>query len=180
MSMEKALKSFRPTVLPRTPPPEPSKSAEVEAYRQFTRIVSQATYGAAYPDPKGVEYILPNDISDQDLGEKAHAALAASRFLTPDHPEFKEVMRFPTKEEEKAYEDQLLKAAGVKTLRTLYKGAQSVFLDLQDGVISIDSWKYRYAGHWEGIRGLAPITVPESVGDIEFGQAIRAGLAKSF
>ena len=74
----------------------------------------------------------------------------------------------------------LLKAAGVKTLRTLYKGAQSVFLDLQDGVISIDSWKYRYAGHWEGIRGLAPITVPESVGDIEFGQAIRAGLAKSF
>ena len=64
MSMGKALKSFRPSVLPRTPPADPSKSAHVEVYRQFTRIISQATYGAAYSDPKGVEYILPNNISD--------------------------------------------------------------------------------------------------------------------
>ncbi len=180
MSMEKALKSFRPSVLPRTPPPKPSKAAMIDAFRQFVYVVSQATYGAAYADRKGVEYFLPADISDQCLGEKAHAALSASRFLTPDHPEFKEVMRFPTKEEDKAYEDQLLKAAGVKTLRTLYKGAQSVSLDLQDGMISIKSWKYRYAGHWEGIRGLEPITVPETVDDAAFGQAIRAALAKSF
>ena len=152
----------------------------IDAFRQFVHVVSQATYGAAYPDPKGVEFFLAADISDQGLGEKARAALAASRFLRPDHPEFKEVMRFPTKEEEKAYDDQLLKAAGVKTLRTLYKGAKSVSLDLQDGVLSIKSWKYRYAGHWDGIRGLESITVPESVDDAAFGQAIRAGLAKRF
>ncbi len=139
MSMKKALKSLPPRKLPRTPPAEPSKSAEVEVYRQFTRIISQATYGAAYPDPKGVEYILPNDISDLDLGAKAHAALAASRFLTPDHPEFKEVMRFPTKEEEKAYYARLLEAAGVKTRKTLYTGAKLVNMTLQEGVITITS-----------------------------------------
>ena len=180
MSMEKALKSFRPTVLPRTPPAKPSKAAVIYAFRQFVYVSSQATYGAAYPDPKGVEYFLAADISDQGLGEKAHAALAASRFLTPDHPEFKDVMRFPTKEEDKADDEKLLQAAGVKTLQTLYKGAQNVSLKLRDGVISIKSWKYRYAGHWEGIRGLEPVIVPESVDDAEFGQAIRAGLAKSF
>jgi len=180
MSMKKALKSLPRRKLPRTAPPEPSKSADIEVFRQFTSIASQATYGAAYPDPKGVEYILPNDISDRELGEKARAALAASRFLTPDHPEFNEVMRFPTKEEEKAYDARLLEAAGVKTLKTLYSGAKNVSLWLQDGVISITSLKYRYAGAWEGIRGLEPITVPETVDDAALGEAIRAALATSF
>ncbi len=180
MSMEKALKSFRPSVLPRTPPAKPSKSADVMAFRQFINVASRATYGASYFDPKGVDFFLPPDISDDELGEKAHAALAASRFLRPDHPEFDEVMRFLSKDEQRAYDDTLLDAAGVKTLKTLYKGSQSVTLTLEDCVITIKSWKYRYAGHWEGIRGLEPITVPESVGDAAFGQAIRAALAKSF
>ena len=108
------------------------------------------------------------------------AALTASRCLTPDHPEFDEVIRFLSKDEKKAFDQRHLEAAGVKTLKTLYKGAKSATLTLEDGAITITSWKYRYAGHWEGIRGLEPITVPETVRDIEFGQAIRAALAKSF
>ena len=65
-------------------------------------------------------------------------------------------------------------------LKTLYTGAKLVSMRLQDGVISITSWKHRYTGAWEGIRGLEPITAPESVDNAEFGQAIRAALAKSF
>ena len=180
MSMEKALKSLRPRILPRTPPAKSSKSTDVEVYRQFTRVISHATYRSSHHDPKGVEFFLPTEFSDRELGEKARAALTASRFLTPDHPEFDDVMRFLSKDEEQAYDKRLLDAAGVKTLKTLYKGARSVSLRLRDGVISIKSWKYRYAGHWEGIRGLEPITVPETVDDAKLGQAIRAGLAKSF
>jgi hypothetical protein len=150
------------------------------AFRPFINVASRAIYGGSYFDPKGVEFFLPPDISDGEHGEKARVALAASRFLTPDHPEFDDVMRFPTKDEQQAFHQSHLDAAGVKTLKTLYKGAQSVSLTLEDGVISIKSWKYRYAGHWEGIRGLEPITVPESVDDAAFGQAIRAALAKSF
>jgi CDI immunity protein len=179
MSIEKAVKSMRPRKLKPAPPPPERKQATIYAFRRFTWILSHAVYGAAYGDPKGYDRFLPAEMSDEALGRAARAALSASRFITPDHPEWAELMRFPTKEEDKAEDDRLKAQAGVKTIKALYSGAASVRLRLQNGVIKINASRYRGSGHWEGIPGAEPVELPQLVSDAELGAAIREGLAIS-
>ena len=100
----------------------------------------------------------------------------ASRFIDPKHPEWDEVIRIPTKEEFKAWEEADKARAGVKTLKALYNGAGSVSLSLHDGAIAIKPWRYRGRGHWEGIRGQDDTILSEDVSDEEFGQAIISAL----
>ena len=162
----------------RSKPPKESKNAQVTAYRKFTQINSQAVYGAAYGDPKGYEEYFPPEMSAQDIGREARKALLASRFITPDHPEWDAVMRFPTKEEIKDSEEADKARAGVKTLKALFNGAGNVSLRLQDAQIEIKPWRYRARGHWEGIRGHEDedTVLPENVSDKELGEAIKTAL----
>lgn len=160
----------------RSKPPRESKDAQVTAYRKFTQINSQAVYGAAYGDPKGYADYFPPEMSAQDIGREARKALLASRFITPDHPEWDAVMRFPTKEEIKASEEADKARAGVKTLKALFNGAGNVSLRLQGGQIEIKPWRYRGRGHWEGIRGHEDAALPEDVSDEAFGKAILDAL----
>ncbi len=157
-------------------PAKESKSAQVTAYRKFTQINSQAVYRSGYHDPKGYEAYFAPEMSNADLGREAHKALLASRFITPDHPEWEAVMRFPTKEEIKAAEEADKARAGVKTLKALFNGAGHVSLRLQDGQIEIKPWRYRGRGHWEGIRGHDDTILPEDVPDDVFGKAILDAL----
>jgi CDI immunity protein len=176
MSIENALKTMRPRKLKPAPPPPERKEASVDAFRQFTWIFSQAVYGAAVGDPKGDNRFHPAEMSDEELGRAAREALMASRFITPDHPEWTALMRFPTKEEGQALQERLKARAGVKTLKALYSGARSVSLELRNGAITIHPSRYRGSGHWEGVPGAEPIKVPQSVSDAELGAAIREGL----
>lgn len=164
---------------PNPPPPAPRKSAYLYAYRQVIHLGSQAVYRAAVGDPKGVEVFLPPDTSDQDLGAKVHAALAASRFIEPDHPEWTTVMRFPTSEEAREHDKRVLAAAGVKTLKALRTGARHVGLTLRDGVISVEPWEQRSGGFWEPLDRSLTVTVPEEVPDEALGAAAREALARS-
>ncbi|KDB04252.1 hypothetical protein U879_07820 [Defluviimonas sp. 20V17] len=100
----------------------------------------------------------------------------ASRFIAPDHPEWDEVIRFPTKEEFKAWEEADKARAGVKTLKALFNGAGHVSLDLQEGEINLIPWRYRGRGHWEGIRDHEDTVLAEEVSDEALGKAILDAL----
>ena len=160
----------------RAKPPKESKDAIINAHRAFTKIISFAVYRSGCPDPKGYnEYHGPN-MNAEDIGREARAALMASRFITPDHPEWESVMRFPTKEELKALDEADKARAGVKTLKALYNGAGSVTLTLQDAKIRLKPWRYRGRSSWEGIRGHEDTVLPEDVSDEAFGKAILDAL----
>ena len=159
-----------------TKPPRASKQAIINAHRAFTNIVSFAVYRRGCPDPKGYNTYFAPDMSAKDIGRETRAALAASRIIGPDHPEWDDVMRFPTSEEIKALEDADKARAGVKTLKALYNGAGSVTLNLQDAQIKIKPWRYRGRSSWEGIRGHDDTILPEDVTDDVFGKAILDAL----
>ena len=157
-------------------PPQESKKAIINAHRAFTNIISFAVYRRGCPDPKGYnEYFAPN-MNAEDIGREARTALMASRFITPDHPEWDSIMRWPTPEEIKALEEADKARAGVKTLKALYNGAGSITLTLQDAKIRIKPWRYRGRSSWEGIRGHEDTILPEGVSDEVFGEAILDAL----
>ncbi|GHE03645.1 hypothetical protein GCM10008024_27830 [Allgaiera indica] len=128
------------------------------------------------PDPRGYHEYLSPDLTALEIGGHARAALLASRFIAPDHPEWDEVIRFPTKEEFKAWEEADKARAGVKTLKALFNGAGHVSLDLQEGEINLIPWRYRGRGHWEGIRDHEDTVLAEEVSDEALGKAILDAL----
>lgn len=180
MSFEKALAQMKAQNArkPKPPPPPPAESREatVEAYRQFTHVFSQAVHSTAVGDPKGYAAFLDAEPAREDLGRALHDALTASRFTTPDHPEWDTIMRPPTADEIKAREADLKRRAGVKTNKALYKGVGSVAVTLQDGQIKLNPLRHRGRGAWEGIRGHEPIRWTASVSDAELGDAVTAAI----
>jgi hypothetical protein len=161
---------------PKPPPPAESREATVEALRHFTHIFSQAVYGAAVGDPKGYAAFLDAEPAREDLGRALHDALAASRFITPDHPEWDTVMRPPTEDEIKAQEDALKRRAGIKTRKALYNGAGLVSVTMRDCTIELHPLRYLGRGAWEGVRGQEPIRLPGSISDSELGDAVTAAI----
>lgn len=181
MSFEKALaqmkaQNARKPKPPPPPPPAESREATVDAYRQFTHVFSHAVYRAAVGDPKGYAAFLDPEPARERLGRAVHEALAASRFITPDHPEWDAIMRMPTEDEIKAREEDLKRRAGVKTNKALYNGVGSVAVTLRDGQIELRPLRYLGRVAWEGIRGHEPIRLPESVSDTELGDAVTAAI----
>jgi len=185
MSRERAIQQLREGIdrearsRPKPPPLPPTKHAGIEAYRTFTRIYSLAVYSLAVVDPKGYDAVFVPDMAAADLGREARAALAASGFIPPDHPEYHSLIRFPTEEETGALEARDMAVAGVKTRAALYKGAGYVALRMKEGVIEVVALRYRGHGHWEGIRGYTPQQLPETVTDDAFGAAILAAIDRS-
>jgi len=55
----------------RAKPPKESQKAQVTAYRQFTKINSQAVYRGGCYDPKGYENYFPSDMNAFDIGREA-------------------------------------------------------------------------------------------------------------
>lgn len=161
---------------PKPPPPAESREATVEAFRNFTHVFSHAVYRAAYGDPKGYAAFLDPDPAREDLGRAVHDALAASRFITPGHPEWDAIMRMPTEGETKAREEALKLRAGVKTVKALYTGVGSVAVTLRDGQIELHALRHRGRGAWEGIRGHKPVLLPESVSNIDLGEAVAEAI----
>ncbi|GHE06496.1 hypothetical protein U879_08250 [Defluviimonas sp. 20V17] len=181
MSFEKALAQMKAQNARKPkppPPPQPAESREatVEAYRQFMHVFSQAVYGAAVGDPKGYAAFLEAEPARGDLGRAVHEALAASRFITPDHPEWDAIMRMPTEDEIRAQEDDLKRRAGIKTRKALYNGAGLVSVTLRDGAIELRPLRHLGRGAWEGIRGHEPVRLPEFVSDTELGEAVAAAI----
>lgn len=156
-----------------TKPPKEKKCASVIAYSKFIDIASYAVYRSACRDPKGYQEYLTPDIAAPDLGREARKALMASRFITPKHPEWDAIMRFPTKEETKASEEANKARAGVKTRKALFNGAGCVTLRLRDAQIEISPLRYLGRGGWEGIRGQDDIFLPEDVSNGDFGVKLQ-------
>jgi len=184
-SRERAIEQLRARIRrerwfePKPVPPKEWKSGGVTAYRFFTRIYSRAVYGSAHLDPKGYDRFHPPVMTNVDLGREARAALLASRFITPDHPEWDTAIRFPTDEEIRVREGKLKRRAGVSSRKALYAGAGFVSLSLQDRLIRIRPSRYAGRGGWEGIPGIEPTTLPESVSNEELGAAINVALELS-
>jgi hypothetical protein len=181
MSFEKALaqmkaQNARKPKPPPSPPPARRSVATVEALRHFTHIFSQAVYRAAVGDPRGYAAFLDPEPAREDLGRALHDALAASRFITPDHPDWDTVMRPPTEDEIRAQEDDLKRRAGIKTRKALYNGAGLVSVTMRDGAIELRPLLHLGRGAWEGIKGHEPVRLPESVSNAELGEAVAAAI----
>lgn len=179
MSFEKALAQLKASNArqpkpPAPPPPPERKVATVDAYRQFTQVYSHAVYGFAYGDPKGYTAFLDPEPTVEDLGRSVREALTASRYISPDHPEWDAVIRPPTADDIREREDELKHRAGVKTRKALYNGAGCVAITLQDGEIELRPLRYRGSGGWEGITGHETVRLPEAVPDVELGAAVAA------
>ncbi|WP_136684722.1 contact-dependent growth inhibition system immunity protein [Falsirhodobacter xinxiangensis] len=164
---------------PKPPPPPERKEAGVVAFRTFTHIYSHAVYRMCVPDPTGYDELLAADLAPEPLGRAAREALAASRFITPQHPERDSIMRFPTKEEAAAADQRLKSHAKVRSLKALFDGAGMVSLRLMDGRIAITPLCYRTRGAWEGFAGNGAIDVGADVADNELGAAIAKAIAIS-
>ena len=154
------------------------RAASLDVFRQFARIGSLAVYTMGSPDPEGYEAFFDPNADGLVFARHVRAALAASRFVPPSHPEFDRLIRMPKQAELDALEAEDLARAGVKTRRALYRDAAHLSLRLQDGQIELGPMRYRRAGWWEGIRGATP-TIPEDVDDEVLGAAILKALATS-
>lgn len=170
-------KKERAKRFPTPPPPKERREASIDAFRQFTRIVSYAVSSMGCSDPEGYDEVLPSDADDLTLARHARAALAASRFVLPDHPDYDGLIGLPTQEID-ILEARDFAEAGVKTRQTLYRDAGSVSLMLQDGDIEVAPHRYLRGGAWEGIRG-ARTVLAAGVSDEELCAAILDALATS-
>lgn len=161
------------------PPPLPERrEASIDVFRQFARVRSQAVYSLSCPDPEGYRAFLEPDVDGLALAQHARAALAASRFIRPDHPEFDHLIRFPKQAELNALEAENLARAGVKTRGALYRDAAHLAIRLQDAQIDLRPMRYRRGATWEGIRGAATV-LPEDVDNEALGAAILEALVTS-
>ncbi|MGX1306353.1 hypothetical protein AB7M35_001073 [Amorphus suaedae] len=155
------------------PPPEDRKEACVTAFKKFYQISSWAVYGALKLDPDGIDADHPADLNDPGLGAASREALLASRFISPDHPDWNRVRAFLSREYYDRQLERLKARAGVKTHGALYSGVGSVSLMLKDGSITLMPWKYVGRGGFEPLRGFEPVELPETVSDEELGATIR-------
>ncbi|MGX1306350.1 hypothetical protein AB7M35_001070 [Amorphus suaedae] len=155
------------------PPPKERKEAGVVAFRKFYRIHSWAVYRALLLDPDGIDADHPPDLDDASLGTAAREALLASRFIGPDHPDWKRVDAFWSREKGDRLLERFKARAGVKTHGALYSGVGLVCLTLTDGIISLMPWKYEGRGGFGPIRGAEPVELPDTVSDEELGATIR-------
>jgi len=154
------------------------KEANVTWFRYFLWVEPLAVLnGGGNRDPDATEHFLPPDAEDAMLGAAAHDALRQSRWIGLDHPDFWRVIHGTWSDEE--FYGPLLDRAGVKTKRTLYKGARHVSMLLRDGIITLSANDYDGPGAWEGIKGREMITVPQDIGDAELGAVIRKALDMS-
>jgi hypothetical protein len=161
------------------PPPLPERrEASIDVFRQFARVRSQAVYSLSCPDPEGYRAFLDPDVDGPSLARHTRTALAASRFIRPDHPEFDRLIRFPGPAELEALEAENLARAGVKTHGALYRDAAHLAIRSQDAQIDLRPMRYLRAATWEGIRGAATV-LPEDVDDEALGAAILEALATS-
>lgn len=161
------------------PPPLPEyHGASLDVFRQFARVTSLAVYSMGSPDPEGYEAVFDPEADGLVFARHVRAALAASRFVPPSHPEFDRLIRMPKQAELDALEAEDLARAGVKTRHALYRDAAHLALRLQDGEIELRPMRYGRAGWWEGIQGAATV-LPEDATDEVLGAAILEALATS-
>jgi hypothetical protein len=166
---------------PLPPPLPPRKSAALIGTRHFLHVMSHVCYSIATWDPDhGFEEYLSPDTPPQLVGAACRQALAASRFIPPDHPDFDRLIRFETKEESAKFVDLLKARAGVKTIKALYAGSGYIALSIEDGQnIEIRAARHRSRGNFDFGKDLPQIMVPESASDIELGTAVLKALADS-
>jgi hypothetical protein len=152
--------------------------ASITAFRYYIWVEPKAVLnGGAKPDPDATQHFLPPDAEDVALGAAAHDALRQSRWIGLDHPDFWRVMQRKWTHEE--FFGPLLQRAGVKTRRTLYRGARHLSMLLRDGIITLSAMDYDGPGAWEGVKSRPKTELPDSISDADLGGAIRAELAKS-
>jgi len=155
---------------------KPSKEAGITRVRDFYDIHSYAVSGMTLLDPDGYRELLSIGMSDAELGTAAHTALAASRFLELNDPEWDRVKAHWNLEQAKKDEERLKARAGVKTRKALYKGAGRVILIQEDGQISIRPSRYGGGEDWYPVQAHEPANLPENVTDEELGAVIRREL----
>ena len=161
------------------PPPKPHPHATLASVRGILIANSLANYASIHPDPKGLKEEIPEPLRDLSLGLLARRALAASRYITPDHREFDDVIKFDREGKKlQAYDRELLEKFGLKTRKALYRNAAFVKLALRDGTIKVHTGLWGGIGKWY-LDKVPPDTYPDTIDDEEFGAILNRALEAS-
>ncbi|MCP1200869.1 contact-dependent growth inhibition system immunity protein [Notoacmeibacter sp. MSK16QG-6] len=163
----------------RTKPRSPTRrEANVVQFRRFYRIYSCLVWGASIYDPDGYEQFPTIDIDDEKLGNAVREALAASRASLDDEL-WDRAYDYRRTGEFKKTDRTMLELAGVKSLRTLYRGAASVSVWHDQNSITILAWKNKGVESWGPVRNYERLELPDTITDAELGAAVREHLAIS-
>jgi hypothetical protein len=131
-------------------------------------------YGLKTADPKGVSHILSAESDAAALGVALVDAVTHSRILTLQ--DAKDPSLFGREATKPRYDDwvaRLLKSAGLKTRKSLFKDLKFCEVTEKDGLLVIEPRHHRRLEAWEQLAsGPCEITVPVGAPSPEVGAAL--------
>jgi hypothetical protein len=144
-----------------------------------------------HADPKGKEYFLRTDASDDELGCSILAALAASRFVLPApragsiySPEVEfDAELYDSKSSEEmqvGWIKKITEAYGYKTKRALFKDMRYCSVTHHEGTITIRPWHHEKLDSWsgEGFTFEDYLNIRSDSGPAVVGAALRSAFGK--
>src|SRR5687767_5276370 len=107
----------------------------------FVCVETYSGYRSSQSDPKGKQYLLSPDVSDQELGAAVLDALAHSRFVTPQEDlDLFEcdslVLRY------KEWVQSVMKKYRYKSKRAMFKNMKNCSIEKREGIIEISPWHH--------------------------------------
>lgn len=171
---------------------KPFRAAVVKKNNDFFCTNTYSGYsGPTNWDPKGVQNLLPLDVSDDVLGAAVISSMDATRFVLPAprkdvwiHPDVEfDMDLFDYKKGEEFYDSwvaDMMRRYGYKTKRALFKGMNSCSVKSADGVIAIRPSHHEKLEAWSaaGINEEDHVKLPATASPEEIGAALRLAFSR--
>ena len=150
------------------------KRAEVAVWKGHALIYPLSGRGLLRDDPEAFYCTLPEDSTEDTLGNALHSALGASRFLNAD--DAKEFLRY----DKVAWEQRVARCAstvGAISSRAFLATLRKCFVTEQGGLIVLTPTRRIRGPAWEAIEDLSPVEVSIDAPPLELGIALRQVLS---
>jgi hypothetical protein len=165
--------------------------ASAKCNGDFMCVETYSGYSNSRRDPKGEQYFLAPEASNEKLGLAVVNALGRSRFVLPAprtdvwiHPDAGFDMELydykQTTENYATWVKDLMIRYGYKTKRALFKKMKSCSIERKGGVISIGPSHHEKLESWgrENDDGIEDVVIPESSTSGEIGAALRLAFGR--
>lgn len=157
--------------------------AEAKSNGDFICVETYSGYRMSIRDPQGKQYLLPSDVSDQELGEVVLDSLAHSRFIPPHEQPEEDLVLFDYTLANRRYSEwvkSLMATYGYKTKRALFRDMKNCNIECRDGFITIEPSHHDKLEGWsgEGIRIEDYVVIPADSPPAAVGASLRLALSR--